>query len=158
MRLRFTRLDDERHALEVERDGQVQRARLETRSTLAHDLTHLAVESCARVEDGFFVALARGETLAQLAATAAADQSAARMEVERVVAVLQGLAKADQEPSDLHARVLASLALQGQRPAAWFTPELVACVRARLRELLGRWRATPCGAALDLDWDELRGR
>ena len=157
MLLRFTTLDDRRHVLEVERDGHVQRAELETHSTLVHDLTHLALESCADVDDGFFVALARGAKLEDLAAAAMAPESAARIEVERAVVVLQSLAKVDEEPAELHARVLASLAIQRETPPAWFTVELVAAVKARLRELLGRWRATPHGRALEIPWERVSG-
>jgi len=152
VRLRFTKLDDARHALEVEVAGHTQRAELETRSTLVHDLTHLALESSAAIDDGFFVALARGASLAELAATAMQAESAARMQVERTVAVLQVLARVDHDPAELHGRITSSLALQEQLPPPWFTVEMVASARQRLRALVGRWRATPCGASMEVGW------
>jgi len=155
MLLRFTRIDERRHALEVVREGVVQRAELETRSTLHHDFTHLAVEELAPVETGFFVELARGATLQELAQRPDAYAGVA-LQVERTVAVLQGLAKLDQDPSELRARVAESLALQGESPPPWFTDAFVAAVRARLRELSGRWRATPFGGSLEVTWSARR--
>jgi hypothetical protein len=157
MLLRFTRIDERRHALEVVREGRTQRAELETRSTLHHDFTHLAVEELAPVETGFFVELARGATLEELSSRAGAYEGAA-LQVERSVAVLQGLAKVDQDPRELRARVVESLALQGESPPPWFTHEFVSAVRARLRELLGRWRATPPGESMEVTWSASRPR
>jgi hypothetical protein len=156
VRIRLTKLSDGRHALEIERDGRRERVELETRSTLHHDLTHYAVEEAAGLDGGFFGALAGGASLGDLAVAAAeeTEYSAARMEVERAVAVLQRLAKTDEDPAALHARVTELLAVQDAAPPEWFTVALVAAVRARLRELVGRWRATPYGAALELTWPE----
>lgn len=152
MRVRFTKLDDRRHGLEVEVDGRVQRAELETRSTLFHDLTHLAVEVCAGVDDGFFAALARGATLGDMTRRAREGDGVVLMEVERIVALLQGPARTDEDPHALFARIEASFGLQDEAPPAWFTPDLVIAVRARLRELVGRWRATPYGATMEVSF------
>jgi hypothetical protein len=157
MLVRFTRIDERRHALEVVRAVRTQRAVLETRSTLLHDLTHLAVEELAPVETGFFVELARGATLEELAARADAYAGAA-LQVERCVAVLQALGKGAEDPAALHARVVAALALQDEAPPPWFTADLVAAVQARLRELLGRWRATPFGGSLEVTWGAHRAQ
>lgn len=152
MLIRLTKLSDRRHALEVERDdGRSERVEVETRSTLHHDLTHLAVEEAAGIDDGFFGSLAAGRTLAELAGSAQ-EYAGTGMEVERAVAVLQQLAKVDEDPAALHARITAALAVQGAAPPSWFTVELVAAVRERLRQLVGRWKATPYGAALELCW------
>jgi hypothetical protein len=74
------------------------------------------------------------------------------LEVERAVVVLQRLAKVDEDPAALHAHITDMLAVQGESPPSWFTVELVAAVRERLRRLLGRWKATPYGAAMELVW------
>lgn len=156
MLLRFTRLDERRHALEVVRADGTQRVELETRSTLHHDFTHLAVEELAPVEAGFFVELARGATLEELARRADAYTGAA-LQVERTVAVLQGLARSEEAPAALHARVVESLAVQAETPPPWFTAEFVTAVHARLRALLGRWRATPFGGSMEVTWGTRRG-
>lgn len=157
MLLRFTRIDERRHALEVVRAGRTQRVVLETRSTLHHDLTHLAVEELAPVDRGFFVELARGTTLDELAGRADGYEGPA-LQVERCVAVLQGLASTDEAPAALHARIVASLAVQDEAPPPWFTADFVAAVRARLRGLLGRWRATPFGESLEVTWGTNRAQ
>ena len=154
MLIRLTKLNDSRHALEIERAGRRERVELETRSTLHHDLTHLAVEEAAGIDHGFFGALAGGTSLAELRA---ADEgtlpyTAPMMEVERAVVVLQPLCKVDQDPRALHARITDSLAVQGATPPSWFDVELVTAVRERLRRLLGQWRATPYGATMELEW------
>ncbi|MEM9799905.1 MAG: hypothetical protein AAGA20_06230 [Planctomycetota bacterium] len=155
MLVRFVKLTDRRHALEIERGGDVERVELETRSTLFHDLTHLAVEQASQASDGFFVALAGGATMAEIAhhAREGRPYPPAAMEVERAVAMLQSLAKHDESPDALHARIVESLAAQDQVPPDWLTAELVATVRTRLRSLVGAWRATRYGEALTVDWD-----
>jgi hypothetical protein len=151
MRIRLTRLDDRRHVLEIKRaDGSHERAELETRSTLRHDLTHLALEEAAGIDDGFFGSLAAGRALAALSG---AIYTGRMLALERAVAVLQSLSR-DADPRDVHARVVASLALQDEAPPAWFTAELVVAVHARLRALLGLWGSTPYGGAMELTWME----
>jgi hypothetical protein len=158
VQIRLTKHSDRRHALEIVRaDGSRERAELETRSTLFHDLTHLAVEECAGIPHGFFGSLAAGRTLAELSGRAeggSTEYAGALLEVERAVAVLQGLAKADQDPAALHARITAMLALQDESPPDWFTVGLAAAVRERLRRLVGQWRATAYGSTLQLTWPE----
>lgn len=160
MLLRFTKLDDRRHVLAVEVAGRAERVELETRSTLHHDLTHLAVEELAPVTGGFFVALAAGTALDDVARQAQEGWLAGTdaMRVERAVAVLQRLAKVDEDPAALHARIVASLAVQDEAPPDWFTPALVAGVRERLRALVGRWRATPYGGTMEVAWERRVGR
>ncbi|HEX6883187.1 MAG TPA: hypothetical protein VF530_07380 [Planctomycetota bacterium] len=156
MRVRLTRLSDQRHVLEIERaDGTRERAELETRSTLHHDLTHFALEEAAGLAHGFFPALAAGSTLAELAGRVderAPQYHGESLAVERAVAVLQRLARQDEDPAALHARLVELAAVQGETLPPWFTRELVTRVREGLRQLLGRWRKTPYGGVLELTW------
>ncbi len=159
MLLRWIKESDGRHALELEDGPRRERVALETRSTLFHDLTHFALEEAAGLDCGFFGALAAGQGFAELAGPEAErGYSPAMLEVERAVAVLQQLAKRDLDPARLHERVVAGLAIQGAAPPEWFTAALVAAVRERLRQLLGRWRATPYGGAMELVWTRGPGR
>jgi len=159
MQIVLTKLTDERHALEVLRaDGSRERVELETRSVLFHDFTHFALEQAARIERGFFGALAAGATLRQLSGRAgesAPDYDGERLQIERAVAVLQGLAKAPQDPAALHARIVQMLAIQEETPPAWFTVELVQQVAERLRQLVGEWKATRHGSSLELFWTKV---
>jgi hypothetical protein len=156
MRIRLTKLNDARHALEIERDdGRRERVELETRSTLLHDLTHFAVEEAAGLDAGFFGSLAAGKTLAELAQGAAegmGQYAGEALQIERTVAVLQRMPKTGEGPGAAHDRITAMLAVQGERPPAWFTLELVTGVHDRMRRLLGHWMATPYGSAMELDW------
>lgn len=160
MRVRLTKLNDERHALEIERDDRRrERVELETRSCLNHDLTHFAVEEVAGIDQGFFGSLAAGRTFAELngrAGELAEAYAGEQLDVERVVAVLQRMAKAPVNPAELHERMRSLLALQGEAPPAWFTVELVTRVQERLRRLVGEWRATPYGASMELTWKARR--
>jgi len=153
--IRLTKLDDRRHVLEIERGGRSERVELETRSTLHHDLTHLAVEEAAGIDQGFFGALAAGRSLAELGAgvrDGAPEYVGPMLQVERAVVMLQQLTRRDEDPAELLARIRASLAHQNASPPSWLTLELVAAVRERLRRLLGQWRATPYGECLELRW------
>jgi hypothetical protein len=156
MRILLTKLNDDRHALEIERvDHQRERVELETRSCLLHDLTHFAVEQAAGIDQGFFGALAAGRTLAELngrAGESVREYAGVMLQVERTVAVLQAMAKTKEEPTAAHRRITAMLAVQGEVPPTWFTVELVTKVHERMRRLLGQWKATPYGTAMELVW------
>jgi hypothetical protein len=156
MRIVLTRLTDARHALEVHRsDGSRERVELETRSCLIHDLTHFAVEEAARITEGFWGSLAAGRTFDDLMGRTGAgtmDDGGVMMAVERTVAVLQGGAKAREDPAAAHARIVAMLRIQDQSPAPWFTVEFVARVHERVRQLVGHWNATPFGSSMELIW------
>jgi hypothetical protein len=161
MRILLTRLNDERYALEIVRDDRRrERVELETRSTLHHDFTHFAVEEAAGTDAGFFGSLAAGKTLAELSGrdpSGAPDYAGEMLQIERTVAVLQGMAKTREDPAAVHARITDLLAVQGVSPAPWFTLELVTLVQGRLRQLVGQWKATPYGATMELVWTRNRG-
>lgn len=150
MRIRFRKLSNERHRLEVERAGGAESVELETRSTLFHDLTHFAVEECAGLDAGFFGGLAAGESLSDLADEARFSDD--RMRIERAVVVLQGLPKRDEDPATLFRRIEELASIQDAELPGWFTEDLVRCVRSRLREFVGHWRVIPPGEALELRW------
>jgi hypothetical protein len=140
--------------LEIERDDRRrERVELETRSSLLHDLTHFAVEEAAVLEGGFFGRLAAGKTLAELTqGMAGTGYEGEPLQIERTVAVLQRMPKTGEDPGTAHARITAMLAVQGEKPPAWFTLELVTRVHERMRRLVGQWKATPYGSAMELDW------
>jgi len=156
MRIRLTKLNDERHVLEIERDDHLrERVELETRSTLLHDLTHFAVEEAAAIDQGFFGSLAAGKTLAELSGRsgdAPSPYTGVLLEVERTVAVLQRMTRTGESPAAAHERITAMLAVQSEQPPAWFTLELVRRVQEQMRRLVGQWRATPYGSAMELVW------
>jgi hypothetical protein len=136
--VRFTRLNPTHHRFEAIRaDGTREVREFETRSLLLHDLVHFAVESEAKLRGGFYGTLAKG-----------ADYDAPRpgseaMAIESVVGPLQGALKGDVEPDAFVTRLRAAQASMGGEAPAWLTPELIARVLERLRQLQGQWRATP---------------
>lgn len=160
MRIVLTKLTDERHALEIVRDDRRrERVELETRSCLFHDLTHFAVEEAAALDEGFFGSLAAGKTLAELGGRTeegAQQYSGLLLQIERTVAVLQGMTRNSEDPAAVHERITAMLAIQDATPAPWFTVDFVRNVQERMRRLVGQWKATPYGASMELVWTRKR--
>jgi len=71
--------------------------------------------------------------------------------IEQLVGALHGATKG-RSPEELVAgmRRFAN-ALDASLPD-WLTEDFVARVQERLRQLRGRWNATPYGGSMDLDW------
>ncbi|HVY48432.1 MAG TPA: hypothetical protein VHB21_21235 [Minicystis sp.] len=152
MRIALRKLTDERHALELTHDdGREERAACETRSYLVHDLVHYALEAEAGLAHGFWGMLASYGSLERLRHVE--DRIAESINpIERVVGALQGALKAD----GTDAEIVAALRRYGEsigapRPA-WVDEDVGRRSRARLRALLGAWRATARGDALHLAW------
>ena len=155
MLIRFTRLTNERHRLEIVRpDGTSEAHELETRSVLLHDLVHYAVEAEARLKASFYGRLASGTTYEALLMEPSTDSEA--MQTEAVVGRIQGIAKNDTWSSVDAARLAESIAAGfrsvGQEPPKWVTGDLVVRVRERLRRVQGQWRATPFHQTLVLEF------
>jgi hypothetical protein len=146
--VRLTRLSPTHHRFEAVREDGAREAReLETRSFLAHDLVHFALESEAGLDAGFYAALARG------AGCEAQPDSAAAMQIEGVVGPLQGAVKGDVDPETFVAGLRGYQESIGVQPPDWLTPPLIARVLARMRQLQGQWRATPFGETMELRFD-----
>ncbi len=157
MRIALRKLSDERHVLAIDRgDGRREELELETRSCLAHDLLHFAVESEARLPGGFWGNLARGITLADMndrtgvALGAAGPELAA---IEQVVGALSGTLKG-RSAADLVDGMRRAAASLGATPPGWLTEPFVEAVIERARRLMGHWRATPCGGSMELAWTQ----
>lgn len=148
--VRFTRLNPTHHRFEAIRaDGTRDQREFETRSILFHDLVHLAVESEARLRNGFYGTLAQGANY-----DAPRDGSEAQL-VENVVGPLQGLLKnetaIDAEP--FIARLKAHHESLGFAPATWLTPDFLRAVQERIRQLNGQWKATPFGQTMEVQFE-----
>lgn len=151
MLIRFTRLTNERHRFEIERDdGSREAHELETRSTLAHDLAHYAVEAEGGLAESFYGRLAAGIGYAEL--TMAPANGPQAMQTERVVVMLQTAFKtaAEPDPRRLFARISASFAAGGEQQPVWLTPQGLERMLGRLRHVQGQWRATPFHQTLEL--------
>jgi hypothetical protein len=155
MRIVFRKISDERHMLEIVRDGERrEQVECETRSLLVHDLLHLAVESEAKLTGGFWGNLAKGRTLADMndrtgkAMQAEAPEMAV---IERLVGSLSGAVKGRSAAEMVAALTKHATALGSTNPS-WLTEELVVAVQERMRQLVGHWKATPCGGAMEIEW------
>lgn len=146
--LRFTRIDPTHHRFEALRaDGSRESRELETRSFLAHDFTHYALETEAQLADGFYGALASG---APYEYDAAGEEART---IERVVGPLQSSLKGDVDADAFVDGFRAMQSSAGDRAPDWLDAGLVTRVVARFRELEGQWRATPFGATMELSFD-----
>jgi hypothetical protein len=153
MRILFKKLSDERHELAVSRDlASWETVECETRSYLTHDLLHYAVEAEAGVQSGFWGRLAAGKTLAEMndRTQPMADDMAA---IEQTVGALTASVKERSAAEVVHGMNRFASSLGASLPS-WLTESFVLAVQGRMRQLLGRWRATPRGAALELTWPE----
>jgi hypothetical protein len=151
MLIRFTRLTNERHRFEIVRDdGSREAHELETRSTLAHDLAHYAVEAEAGLTESFYGRLAAGVGYGQL--TTAPVNGPQAMQTERVVVMLQSAFKtaAEPDPRQLFARISAAFTAGAEQQPAWLTPQGLQRMLGRLRHVQGQWRATPFHHTLEL--------
>lgn len=146
--VRFTRLSPTQHRFEAIRaDGTRETRELETRSFLLHDLVHFALESEAGLKEGFYGMLARGADYDTPAAGAPA------MQIESVVGPLQGATKGEVDADAFVARFVSVQASIGAQAPAWLTADLIRRALERLRQLQGRWRATPFGQAMELRFE-----
>lgn len=155
MRIAFRKVDETCHVLEVTRaDGATESVECETRSLLAHDLLHYAVESEARLSGGFWGNLAAGKTLAQMndrTGAGMADVAGEMGAIERIVGAMH-LTTKGRSSREIVAGVLRFYESIGEEPPAWLTEALVDAVRERLRKLQGEWRATPRGGRMELSF------
>ena len=156
MRIRLTKLSDSRHVLDVvHADGTRERVELVSRELLFHDLLHYAVECCLGTQDGFWGALARGKTLADLN-----DRTGAAMEslagpvaaVEQTVGMMTGAVKSKAPAAEVVASLRSYHEALGQEPPGWCTESFVEAVRERMRQVLGRWKAVPYRGAMEIEW------
>jgi hypothetical protein len=157
MRIRFTKLTDERHSLEIVRvDGSRECVECETRSYLMHDLLHYAVESEAELRHGFWGLLASGKTLADMndrTGRAMAAEAPGLLVIEQVVGALSNVTKPTARPSREILAMLRGYSVAQEREApAWLTEALIDSVRQRMRALVGHWNATRYREHMDLPW------
>ena len=145
MKIRLTRLSNERHRLAVERsDGSVIERELETRSVLLHDLVHYAVEAEARIEDGFWGLLARGVDFEELSAASSPMVGEGIELAEALVGPMQSV---------WHQRLGADRYVAMASPRAPFVDHVfVTNVCERIRKLWGHWQGTKFHDTMELAW------
>jgi len=150
--LRFTRISPEKHRFEYRKpNGEGETIELETRSTLYHDLLHYAVETEAGLQGSFYGLLAKVGGYAELVVSGGGALGGEVAITEALVGALTGAFKAEGFDRDAFIGEFADhIVLLDMRSPRWLTPEFVAAVRERMRQLEGRWRATPFGDTMEL--------
>lgn len=153
MKITLTKLSDETHRFAYVRpDGTGATLELVTRSFLFHDLLHFALESEAGLKSSFYGRLAAGAAVHAAEADGTPILTDEALLTERLVGVLTGTLKGEasgEAAVEGAARILATF---DQTPPDWFTPAFVARVRERMRVLIGRWKATRFGNAMQLEF------
>lgn len=155
VRILLRKLSDDRHVLQIIReDGRSEKVECETRSYLHHDLLHYAVEAEARLDGGFWGNLAKGRTLAQMSdrtGKARQAESPQMMAIEQVVGALSAIGKRGSANA-IFVAIQDAATSAGVAFPEWLTSELASAVEARMRRLLGQWKATPYGESMALPW------
>ncbi|HWA61058.1 MAG TPA: hypothetical protein VG939_06775 [Caulobacteraceae bacterium] len=152
--LSFRRLGPDRHAFSYRRpDGTGETVEMETHSLLRHDLIHFAVETEAHLRGSFFGILAKVGGYEELRVNGGQALGGEVAITERVVGAITGaLGREDLDDEAFVAEAGEFLELFDEGRPRWFTPDFVRRVRERMRDLDGRWKATPFGEALELSF------
>lgn len=156
MKIQIKKINNHQHKLKITRtDGSTESVTCETRSLLIHDLTHFAVESEAGLKTGFWGLLASGKTLDELndrSGESLQNERSEIMDIEKIVAVLQGLTKGQSAEMLFDAIHHQVASLEWSLPS-WFDLDLIHRVDQRLKGLLGHWKATPFGESMEISWE-----
>jgi hypothetical protein len=156
MRILLTKLSNDKHELTiVRRDRSRETIELVTRETLFHDLLHHSVESVLPTQHGFWGTLASGKTFADMndrTGESTRENTETLYLVEGIVGVMTGVTA--MPAADAFEKLSWYSETQGQPLAKWCTLEFVEDVLERMRQALGRWKATPFGNTMEIIWDE----
>ena len=154
VRIELRKTSNRQHTLQISRtDGTRESVELVTREALFHDLLHFAVESALPTQRGFWGTLASGKTMQDLndrTGEAVSENSAMLYRVEGIVGVMTGVV--ELPAGDAFAKLLWLCESQRRDPPDWCTDSFVADVIEQMRRLQGRWKATPFGEAMEIDW------
>jgi len=150
--LRFTRVSPTHHRFEYRRpDGTGEAVEMETRSLLTHDLLHYAVETEAGLRGSFYGLLAKIGGYEELRVAGGAALGGEVAITERVVGALTGALAAEMlDPAAFLAEFAEFCEAYEERPPRWLTADFVERVAERMRQLQGRWKATPFGETMEL--------
>lgn len=149
LEISFEKSSSQEHVLAYRRaDGSGERIALNRRSFLHHDFAHLAVEQAFGRADGVFGRLASGVCYGELMEAS----SPGGMEIEAVVVRLQTSWRDGKACDEYVAAVADQQALTGVAPPAWTDDEGLRASWAMMRDLDGRWRATPMRGTMTVEF------
>ena len=151
--IRLTRISPTDHRFEyVRADGTGESLELATREFLLHDLVHFAVETEAGLRGSFYGLLDRIGGYAELSLDGAALGGEAQI-TEMIVGPLQNALGPEMAAADVADRVDRYFKDMDLRPPRWFDAGFVETIRERMRQLMGQWKATPFGEAMELRFE-----
>ena len=143
MRITFTKISDERHAVKITRsDGTSESVELVSRGFLRHDLAHFAIELELPIRKGYWGCVSSGASLSGEGVAGGEARLA-----ESLAGPIQTLFRMDAGP-DPYLELLREFSPTGA------SHDLAARVHERVRRLRGHWKATPYGGEMELDWPE----
>jgi hypothetical protein len=161
MKIQLTKNSDLRHHLEIVRDdGSRDGTDLESKAFVVHDFLHYAIETEAGLRSSFWGQLRAGRTFAEMAEIAVATPVEMMVQnlgnedavTEAVVGVLTGALQNDT-PSEMVLWSMRNLFnAQKREVPAWLTPDAIAMVKEKMRQLLGEWRSLPYGKVMELEF------
>lgn len=156
MHILLSRVSGDKHVVRIVRSDRSQESiELVTREALFHDLLHYSVESSLPTQRGFWGTLAGGKTFSDLndrSGESTKENAATLYLVEGIVGVMTGIVEMPVQQAV--EKLCWYSESQGEQPADWCTPEFVRDVLERMRQLQGRWKATPYGESMEIVWDE----
>jgi hypothetical protein len=165
MKIRFVKTTPTHHTFEILRDdGTDEKATLETKSLMPHDLIHYAYESLAGCTHSFYGLLASGTPLKELDDREIMKKEFSRntemVQTEMIVGPLSSYLKEDT--STLSGKIISEeIFLAGLENIfsahsltipAYMTPEFLKDLKGRYRTLVGQWKATPHGKVMEIVW------
>ena len=166
MRIAISRTGSSEHIAIERADGSTARATIPQKGVVSHDIVHFCVEDTLGLDRGFWGSVAAGEdpALIQERAKAGGHASAKRAKApdESIVELLQAERLVEcfeaeswgggADDEGLLAMARAGWAASHVPPLALDAGQLAA-IRRQLAELGARWKATPEGATMELQWD-----
>jgi hypothetical protein len=162
MIIEITKLDHTHHFVRCVRpDGTATEARLETKTFLAHDFLHFAVESAAGLRESFWGRLASGRDFAERVEYDEPEGMppdplrCAKLEIGVTEMLVGSLTSLTKDPSAMPPLEYLRENLYGLHRIPfpeWLHDGFIADVKERLRRLFGEWRALPYGRTMRLTW------
>lgn len=155
MRIRLTKISNERHRLEIVRaDGSRDQVELVTRESFFHDLLHYSVESTLPTDRGFWGTLAGGKSFADVndrSGESTKENAEMLYKVEGIVGVMTTVVPLPVEQALSKLRWFSET--QSQEIPDWCNEHFVGTVCERMRQLIGEWKATAFGETMEIAWE-----
>lgn len=157
MQIRFTKTSLTHHTLEITRDdGTKERAELETKTFMPHDLIHLAYESEAGLSDSFWGSLAKGMRFSDFDSPekvrALVEGNDELCQTEMTTGLLAGYLQGGMSETEALLAAQNMFGAHGLPIPAWITESFLHCFKERFRKYWGHWNALKKDELLELSF------